>query len=355
MVSALYPSSTTANSLKDGFFQQLFDNLFHSESDSKPANLSAPESSTSGLESSTLQADASLLVENSTEDKLASQEDTTTLLNFANAEEHAAEERRNPVETVNLRHSSNGVIVSVEIIGKNDSRSSEEGYATDTDVQAQSKENLNASRNASDYTQVRETMYPQRLTVMWTLAAILLVLGTSINPVVCETETSQGFFANLWESIFGKQEAPTKPVNESTTAQPDALNGTSDSKLVFHSGVSSTTPADSDKNVSTVTTNATTLTSSSSWDNTTTTDNTKLASTEAVSTTSTTATTTKTLLTEGPTTVDHNVPSTEATGTSTTVNSTIEGNNTSTPLATVSGSVTEGTTSAVTTTTTVKN
>uniref|UniRef100_A0A182T5E8 Uncharacterized protein n=1 Tax=Anopheles maculatus TaxID=74869 RepID=A0A182T5E8_9DIPT len=40
------PSSVSGNSLKDGFFQQLFDNLFHSESDSRHTNVIANHSDT---------------------------------------------------------------------------------------------------------------------------------------------------------------------------------------------------------------------------------------------------------------------------------------------------------------------
>lgn len=37
IVTVLYPSSVSGNSLKDGFFQQLFETLFRSESNTRPA------------------------------------------------------------------------------------------------------------------------------------------------------------------------------------------------------------------------------------------------------------------------------------------------------------------------------
>lgn len=198
-------------------------------------------------------------------------------------------------------------------------------------------------------------MNPRLLTTIW----MVLVLGTCIGPVLSETETSQGFFASLWESIFGKKEAPARQVNDTSTDLPG--NDTSDTLLVYHSGLSTTVSVDSDKNVTTSSSVAPTTTVTSLSAGNATEDSSgeeKTPSNETVSTT------TKASVTDGSTTVGSNVAatstssssSTEGLGTSTTVgsvlqpsfNATTEAYNTSTPFATVNGNVTtEGTTSTV--------
>ncbi|KFB43456.1 AGAP004771-PA-like protein [Anopheles sinensis] len=53
--------------------------------------------------------------------------------------------------------------------------------------------------------------------------AILIVICAAVVPVVAETETSQGFFTQLWDSIFGTN----KPANNNETV-PSETKSTAD-------------------------------------------------------------------------------------------------------------------------------
>lgn len=72
-------------------------------------------------------------------------------------------------------------------------------------------------------------MKPQKLRSTMALGAsftVLLVFCAAVVPVVAETETSQGFFAQLWDSIFGSNKPANETVPSETKSPENGVNST---------------------------------------------------------------------------------------------------------------------------------
>uniref|UniRef100_A0A182WYK1 Uncharacterized protein n=1 Tax=Anopheles quadriannulatus TaxID=34691 RepID=A0A182WYK1_ANOQN len=120
-------------------------------------------------------------------------------------------------------------------------------------------------------------MYSRQLTVCWMVAGVLLLFhGTTVQPVACESETSGGFFAHLWDSIFGSKQQPS-PSNNSTAVKNETdsspYNATTLSTTISSSNttsVSTESPVENGANDTTTTATVSTSAPTSSSDKITT-------------------------------------------------------------------------------------
>ncbi|XP_052895832.1 uncharacterized protein LOC128303019 [Anopheles moucheti] len=106
-------------------------------------------------------------------------------------------------------------------------------------------------------------MNPRRLTSLWLLAGVLVVLATTVS---CETDSETGgFFAHLWDSIFGPKQSPTSNSTsvKNETDSAFSYNVTTTSAASSTTPVSTTVSVESGKNLTTTTTSSSTGSSSS--------------------------------------------------------------------------------------------
>ncbi|ETN59503.1 hypothetical protein AND_008896 [Anopheles darlingi] len=77
--------------------------------------------------------------------------------------------------------------------------------------------------------------YQRSMLLRGGFVCVLLVLGAVVSPVAAEKEASEGFFAQLWDSIFGSKSDETSkngtvsyvPTEKNESNVPEPLNGAS--------------------------------------------------------------------------------------------------------------------------------
>uniref|UniRef100_A0A182WCM2 trypsin n=1 Tax=Anopheles minimus TaxID=112268 RepID=A0A182WCM2_9DIPT len=100
-------------------------------------------------------------------------------------------------------------------------------------------------------------MNPRRLTSLWLLAGVLVVLATAVHSASSETESEAGgFFTHLWDSIFG-------PKQQTAGNSTSVKNGTDETNTTTSSTTTpvSTVSVEGGNNVSTTTTSSSTSSS----------------------------------------------------------------------------------------------